>query len=148
MSVAAKCDGKTLPLPFKGNMGTLALEWFLKNPERGKVPLFCSRTTPAATNRCRWRTSARVRSIASRYGIVLYFDACRFAANAWFIHEREHGFARRSIPDMVKEMFSYADGCLFSAKKDGLAHMGGFFATRSERVAKRAQEQGCSPRDF
>lgn len=71
----------------------------------------------------------------------MYFDACRFAENAWFIHERERGFEEQSIPDIAKEMFSCADGCLFSAKKDGLAHAGGFFATRSERVAESAQEQ-------
>jgi tyrosine phenol-lyase len=133
----------TEPIPFKGNMDTMALERFLENTKRGKVPFVLLTLT---NNTCgdqpvSMENIREVRSIASRYGIPLYFDACRFAQNAWFIQQRERGFAQASIRDIVKEMFGYADGCLFSAKKDALAHIGGFFATRSERVAECAQEQ-------
>jgi tyrosine phenol-lyase len=132
----------TESLPFKGNMDGVALERFLRSMERGKVPFVLLTITnnscgdqPVSIENIR-----EIRSISSSHGVPLYFDACRFAENAWFIKERERGFAEASIRAIVKEMFSYADGCLFSAKKDGLSHMGGFFATRSEAVAERAQE--------
>jgi tyrosine phenol-lyase len=131
------------PHPFKGNLDTVALERFLRCAENGKVPFVLLTLT---NNTCgdqpvSMENIREVRAIASRFGLPLYFDACRFAQNAWFIQQRERGFARSTIREIVKEMFSYADGCLFSAKKDALAHMGGFFATRSERMAEQTQEQ-------
>jgi tyrosine phenol-lyase len=131
------------PHSFKGNLDTAGLERFLRSAENGKVPFVLLTLT---NNTCgdqpvSMENIREARAIASRYGLPLYFDACRFAQNAWFIQQRERGFVQSSIRDIVKEMFSYTDGCIFSAKKDALAHMGGFFATRSERVAERAQEQ-------
>jgi tyrosine phenol-lyase len=133
----------TESLPFKGNMDTVGLERFLRSTGRGKVPFVLLTMTnntcgdqPVSIENIR-----EIRSIASSHGVPLYFDACRFAQNAWFIKQREREFSQASLRDIVKEMFCYADGCLFSAKKDALAHMGGFFATRSESVAERAQQQ-------
>jgi tryptophanase len=131
------------PLPFKGNMDTAALERFLGTAGRTKVPLVLLTLTnnTCADQPVSIENIRTVRGIAAKHGVPLYLDACRFAENAWLVREREPGFAHASIREIVKEMFSYADGCIFSAKKDGLAHTGGFFATRSELVAERASEQ-------
>jgi tyrosine phenol-lyase len=130
-------------LPFKGNMDTAGLERFLHGTGRGKVPFVLLTMTnntcgdqPVSVENIR-----EIHAIATRHGIPLYFDACRFAQNAWLVKQREREFSQASLRDIVKEMFSYADGCVFSAKKDALAHMGGFFATRSEAAAEKAEEQ-------
>jgi tyrosine phenol-lyase len=132
-----------LPHAFKGNLDTIALERFLAREGKRRVPFVLLTLT---NNTCgdqpvSMENIREVRAIASRNGIPLYFDACRFAQNAWFIQQRERGYRQKTLRDIVKEMFSYADGCIFSAKKDGLAHMGGCFATRSEMAAERAGEQ-------
>jgi tryptophanase len=82
-----------------------------------------------------------VSAIASRYKKSIYIDACRFAQNAWFIQAREQGYREQTIGSIVREMFSYADGCILSAKKDALAQIGGFLATHSPEVAECARER-------
>jgi tryptophanase len=81
-----------------------------------------------------------VSEVAKEYGIPFYFDACRFAENAYFIKLREEGYAERSVRDIVREMFSYADGCTMSAKKDGLVNIGGFVCTNDERLAEAERD--------
>jgi tyrosine phenol-lyase len=76
-----------------------------------------------------------VSSVCRRRGIPLYLDACRFAENAWFIHEREAGFGQWSPKQIAQRMFSFADGCTFSAKKDAFANIGGFLCTNDDRLA-------------
>lgn len=79
------------------------------------------------------------RAICDEYNIPLFIDACRFAENAWFIKLREEGYADRSVPEIAREIFSYADGCTMSAKKDAFANIGGFLAMRNLELAMRCR---------
>jgi len=132
--------------PFKGDMDLDKLEAFLKarvGPDgtaRAEVPLVMVTVTcnsgggqPVSLANLRG-----VRAVADRYGVPVFIDAARFAENAFLIKEREPGQGDRSIAEIVREMFSYADGCTMSAKKDALVNIGGFLAMRSEELYKLA----------
>jgi len=81
-----------------------------------------------------------VKQICKKHGIPLYIDACRFAENAYFIKLREPRYADKSPREIAKEMFSYADGCTMSAKKDGLANIGGFLCTNDDILAQQEKD--------
>jgi tryptophanase len=82
---------------------------------------------------------SEVRAICDRYHIPLFIDACRFAENAYFIKIREAGFADKSVKEIAQEIFSYADGCTMSAKKDAFANIGGFLAMRNTALAMQCR---------
>ena len=129
-------------LPFKGDMDTEALERLSAEHGRERIPLIMVTVTnnSGGGQPVSMANLEQVRAIARRHGIPLYLDACRFAENAWFIHEREAGYASWTARDIARKMFSLADGCTFSAKKDAFANIGGLLCTNDDRLAQQEKD--------
>jgi tryptophanase len=126
---------------FKGNMDITSLERLLKQKGPEQIPLVMMTVT---NNSCAGQPVSmgcirRVSGLCRSYGIPLFIDACRFAENAWFIKMREPGCKGRSVKQLAQEMFSYADGCTMSGKKDGLVNIGGFLAMNDDNLAQKAR---------
>lgn len=128
--------------PFKGNMDVAALRNVIREYGREKIPLIMVTITnnSGGGQPVSMRNIREVSEVAHSYGIPFYIDACRFAENAYFIKLREPGYGSKAVPDIVREMFSHADGCTMSAKKDGMANIGGFLCTKNIKLAEQEKE--------
>jgi len=136
-------EGRDLQLeaPFKGNVDLDALERTLTE-EGDRVPLVLVTITnnsgggqPVSLENLRG-----VRALCDRFDTPLILDACRFAENAWFVHEREPGQQDRTPREIAEEAFRIADGCTISLKKDGLGNIGGLLALNDGEVAARCRD--------
>jgi len=120
--------------PFKGNVDLERLDAFLAENGRDKVPV-AMLTLTNNSGGGQPVSLANIRAMAEichRHGVPFFLDACRFAENAWFIKQREVGQGHRAVREIVADIFNAADGCTMSAKKDGLANIGGFIAMRDQ----------------
>jgi tryptophanase len=137
----AEAADLTTDSPFKGNLDVQALEKLLID-RADAVPLVMLTVTnnSAGGQPVSMANIRAVAELARRFGKPFYIDACRFAENAWLIKQREPGYADLPVPEIVREMFSYADGCTMSAKKDALVNIGGFLCTRDPSLAAREKD--------
>lgn len=128
------------PFLFKGNIDLEKLENVYKKYPKEQIP-FCLITITCNSSGGQpvsMENIKAVKALSDKYGIIVLFDSARFAENAYFIKEREEGFADKSIKEIAKEVFSHGDGMTISAKKDGLVNMGGFIALRDKEIFQKA----------
>lgn len=130
----------TLVHPFKGNVDLNKLENVLKKYPREKIPLIIVTITNNSSGGqpVSLQNMKEVKQLAGKYGIPVFYDSARFAENAYFIKIREEAYKDRTIKEIVKEMYKYADGMTMSSKKDALVNMGGFIAMQNEELFKKA----------
>ena len=130
----------TLDHPFKGNVDLKKLKKVLKETPKSKIPFVILTITcnSAGGQPVSMANIRKTSELVKKYGLPIVFDSARFAENAYFIKTREEGYQDKSIREIVKEMFSYADAMTMSSKKDAIVNMGGFIGLRSEDLFKKA----------
>ncbi|MBQ3255665.1 MAG: tryptophanase [Rikenellaceae bacterium] len=130
-----------LEIPFKGNLDPAKLEEVLKTYPKERIPAVVLTVTnnTAGGQPVSMANIREVSALCRKYGVLLQIDSARFAENAYFIKKREEGYADKTIKEIVREMFSYADIMTMSSKKDAIVNMGGFVAFRDEALWRRCQ---------
>ena len=125
--------------PFKGDMDVAKLKKFIAKRGKEKIPLVMMTVTnnSGGGQPVSLRNIKETSEVCARYGIPFFFDACRYAENAWFIKKREKGYAKKSVLEIAQEMFSYADGATMSGKKDALVNIGGFVTLDDDALAEK-----------
>lgn len=129
-------------LPFKGDMDVAALERLIAERGAAAIPMVIVTVTnnSGGGQPVSMANLEAVRAVTARHSIPFYLDACRFAENAWFIKQREPGYAEWTPRQIAQKMFSLADGCTFSAKKDAFANIGGFLCTNDDGLAQQEKD--------
>ena len=132
----------TLDIPFKGNIDLNKLQRLIDEKGAENIAYVCLAVTVnlAGGQPVSMANMRAVRELTNKYGIKVFYDATRCVENAYFIKEQEEGFADKSITEIVLEMFSYADGCTMSGKKDCLVNIGGFLCMNDEHLFQDAKE--------
>ncbi len=146
-AIAADCtideaSDTQLEIPFKGNVDIAKLEAVLKKYPKEKIPAVVLTVTnnTAGGQPVSMQNIKEVSALCIKYDVPLQMDSARFAENAYFIKTREKGYADKSMKEIVREMFSYADIMTMSSKKDAIVNMGGFVAFKSEQLWKDCQK--------
>lgn len=126
---------------FKGNMDVEKLENFIKETGVENIPIVMLTVTnnSGGGQPLSMQNVKDVSALCKKYNIPLFFDACRFAENAYFIKKREKGYENKSVLEICQEMFSYGDGATMSAKKDALVNIGGFLSLNDEELAMKCR---------
>ena len=129
-------------VPFKGDIDTNKLQKLIDEKGAENIAYVCLAVTVnlAGGQPVSMKNMKEVSELCHKYGIKVFFDATRFAENAYFIKEREEGYADKTIKEIVHEMFSYSDGATMSGKKDGIVNIGGFLALNDEELFQNAKE--------
>jgi len=144
-AVDLPCEESRLPesvYPFKGNMDVAALEQLIARVGRERVPVVMLTVTnnSGGGQPVSMENARAVSALCHKHSIPLYFDACRFAENAYFIKLREAGYSEKTPKQIAQEMFALGDGCTMSAKKDGMANIGGFLCTNDDALAQQEKD--------
>lgn len=131
----------TVNHPFKGNIDLEKLNYVLSNNPVERIPVIIVTVTcnSSGGQPVSMQNLRDVYTLAKKYNIPVFFDSARFAENAYFIKLREHGYSGKTIREIVREMYTYADGMTMSSKKDAIVNMGGFIGFRDEQLWKKAQ---------
>jgi len=140
--IRAEAHDATLHIPFKGDIDLNKLEQLIIERGADNIAYVCLAVTVnmAGGQPVSMRNMRAVRELTGNYGIKVFYDATRCIENAYFIKEQEEGFANKTIREIVLEMFSYADGCTMSGKKDCLINIGGFLCMNDEELFEKAKE--------
>ena len=132
----------TIDVPFKGNIDLAKIQHVIDERGADSIAYICLAVTVnlAGGQPVSMKNMRDVRELTNKYGIKVFYDATRCVENAYFIKEQEEGYADKSIKEIVYEMFSYADGCTMSGKKDCLVNIGGFLCMNDEELFSTAKE--------